>query len=107
MADEDLLAVRDWPSHSRFEPVEQAVLAAVDETMQTGRISPATWEECERHPGGDHQVLLELVVAIGTWSMDRLDAVEPRGATRRRCRQLAASCATTRPIPFTDPRSDL
>lgn len=69
VADEDLLAVRDGPSHPRFGPVERAVLAAVDETMQTGRISPATWEACERHLGGDRQVLLELVAAIGTWSM--------------------------------------
>lgn len=67
--DEDLTAVRDGPSHPRFGPTEKAVLTAVDETIHTGRISAATWDACQRHLGGDDQVLLELVAAIGTWSM--------------------------------------
>jgi len=69
VTEEDLRAVRDGPSHPHFGPVEHAVLAAVDETVQTGRISRPTWDACERHLGGDYQILLELVAAIGTWSM--------------------------------------
>jgi alkylhydroperoxidase family enzyme len=69
VSEEDLLAVRHGPTHPGFGPLEQAVLAAVDETVQTGRISGPTWDACERHLGGDHRVLLELVAAIGTWSM--------------------------------------
>jgi alkylhydroperoxidase family enzyme len=69
VTEQDLLAVRHGPTHPGFGPVEQAVLAAVDETVQTGRVSRPTWDACERHLGGDHQILLELVAAIGTWSM--------------------------------------
>jgi alkylhydroperoxidase family enzyme len=62
----DLLAVRDWRAAERFGPAERAVLAATDETLETGTISPGTWAECEAHLGGPEQ-LLELVVAIGNW----------------------------------------
>ncbi len=68
MSDTDILGVRDWRSHASYGPAERAVLAATDETMATGRISPATWEECRRHVGGIEQ-LLELVVAIGNWRL--------------------------------------
>lgn len=78
VAEEDLTAVRDGPSHPRFGPAEAAVLSAVDDTVRTGGISAATWAACRRHLGQDHQVLLELVAAIGTWSMiaDMLASLE-------------------------------
>lgn len=65
----DLVAVRDWRSSDRFGPVEQAVLAATDETMETGTISGATWEACSRALGGDPALLVELVTAIGNWRL--------------------------------------
>lgn len=69
VAEADLLAVRDGPSHHAFGPTERAVLAATDETLTLGAITAATWEACRRHLGGDAQTLLELVAAIGTWRM--------------------------------------
>lgn len=65
----DLLAVRDWPAHGGFGPAERAVLAATDETIADGAVSPATWQACVEHVSDDPQVLLELVSAIGTWRM--------------------------------------
>lgn len=66
--EEDLLAVRDWQSSNRFGPIEQAVLAATDDVVATGAISEATWARCaELLP--DPAQLVELVVAIGNWSL--------------------------------------
>jgi alkylhydroperoxidase family enzyme len=66
--EDDLLAVRDWRSSSRLGDAERAVLAATDETLESGAISPETWAECERHVGGRAE-LVELVAAIGCWRM--------------------------------------
>lgn len=63
---EDLLAVREWRTESRLGEVERAVLAATDETLATGTISPETWELCQRHLGSE-QACLELVTSIATW----------------------------------------
>lgn len=65
---EDLAAVRDWRRHEGFGPAERAVLAATDEVLATGEVSPATWSECEAHVGGTEE-LLELLACIGGWSM--------------------------------------
>jgi alkylhydroperoxidase family enzyme len=66
---DDLLAVRDWRSSERFGPAERAVLAATDETVETGTISDDTWKACEEALGGDGAVLIELVGVIGAWRM--------------------------------------
>lgn len=68
MDDADIVSVRDWRSHSGYGDAERAVLAATDETLETGTISAETWAACEKHVG-DPQALLELVVAIGNWRM--------------------------------------
>lgn len=66
--EEDLLAVRDWQASDRFGFVEHAVLAATDDVVTTGAISEETWALCaEALP--DPAVLVELVVAIGNWSL--------------------------------------
>lgn len=65
---DDVLAVRDWQERDRFGSAERAVLAATDETLDTGTISDATWSACEQHVGGP-EVLTEMVVAIGNWRM--------------------------------------
>lgn len=70
-SDELLLAIRDWrnPLHARhFHPADLAVLAAVDDTIDRGRITDAVWAECVRHIK-DTSVQVEMVVAIGFWIM--------------------------------------
>lgn len=64
----DLLAVRDWHAHSHWSEADRAVLAATDETLENGAVSPETWAECARHLPS-HAEQLELLGAIGTWRM--------------------------------------
>ncbi len=65
---DEMLALREWRQEDRFGPVDRAVLAATDETLETGTISEATWAECEKHLGSAVE-RLELVAAIGTWRL--------------------------------------
>ena len=65
---EDLLAVRDWRDSDRFGPAEQAVLAATDETLETGSVTASTLADCRKHVG-ETEVLVELITAIGTWRL--------------------------------------
>ena len=71
VSEEDLLAARDWTHSDRFSEADRAVLAATDETLEAGAISPRTWATLEREIGdpSDPTVLIELVAAIGTWRM--------------------------------------
>jgi alkylhydroperoxidase family enzyme len=66
--EEDLLGVRDWRASDRFDETDRAVLAATDETLAEGVISPETWDDCKRLLG-DTTGLLEMVAAIGCWRM--------------------------------------
>ena len=66
---EDLLGVRDWPSHQEFGAAERAVLAATDDVVRDGVVSAESWAACERELQGDTTVLIELVTAIGAWRM--------------------------------------
>ncbi|MDJ0865197.1 MAG: carboxymuconolactone decarboxylase family protein [Myxococcota bacterium] len=68
LPEEDLLAVRDWRASDRFDEADRAVLAATDETLESGAISEATWKQCAAHVGGVEE-RLELVVAIGNWRL--------------------------------------
>lgn len=65
---EEIVAVRDWRNSTLFSPAERAVLAAVDDTRAHGDISDEVWAECERHLK-DPVLLVELVAAIGNWTM--------------------------------------
>ncbi len=65
---EDVIAVRDWRSSMRLGAADRAVLAAVDDTLECGKISDSVWAECVRHVGSPEQ-LLEMVIAIGNWNM--------------------------------------
>jgi len=65
---EEIVAVRDWRSSKLFGPAERAVLAAADDTCEHGKISDAVWAECEKELE-EPAVLVELVVAIGNWTM--------------------------------------
>ena len=62
---DDLLAVKDWPTHDGFGAAERAVLAATDEVLRDGSVNAQTWAVCERELGADSAVLVELVTAIG------------------------------------------
>ena len=66
--DDVLLACRSWESADVLTAADRAVLRATDETVDSGRISDATWAECERHIP-TVEARLELVVAIGNWRM--------------------------------------
>jgi alkylhydroperoxidase family enzyme len=66
--EEDLVAVRDWYSSSRFGPADRAVLAATDETLDAGAISSRTWSELEATVPDD-RARLEVVIAIANWTM--------------------------------------
>jgi len=65
---EEILAVRDWRKAQLFGSAERAVLAAADDTCEQGMISDAVWAECARELK-DPAVLVEMVVAIGNWTM--------------------------------------
>lgn len=65
---EDVIAVRDWRSSTRLSAADRAVLAAVDDTLERGKISNSVWAECVQHIGSPEQ-LLEMVIAIGNWNM--------------------------------------
>jgi alkylhydroperoxidase family enzyme len=66
---EDLIAVRDWQGYNGFGALERAVLAATDDVVRDGVVSPGSWAACERELHGDTTVLIELVTAIGAWRM--------------------------------------
>jgi len=64
----DLLATRDWQGAPNLSEADKAVLQATDDTLDNGMISDASWEACRRHlPTEAEQI--ELVVAIGNWTM--------------------------------------
>lgn len=68
VSEDDLLALRDWRASDRFGPAERAVLAATDETLDTGAVSPETWAACAEQVGSP-QELLELIASIAWWRM--------------------------------------
>ena len=65
---EEIVAVRDWRESDLFDSADRAVLAAADDTREHGKISDAVWAECVRELE-DEAVLVEMVVAIGNWTM--------------------------------------
>ncbi len=65
---EDVVGVRDWKNHDGYDAADRAVLAAVDDTLEQGKISDTVWQECAAHVGGPAE-LVEMVVAIGNWTM--------------------------------------
>ena len=68
MGEADILGVRNWQGFAGYGAPERAVLAAVDETLDTGAVSPGTMAACLDILGGPAQAL-ELVAAIGNWRM--------------------------------------
>ena len=68
MGEADILGVRNWQDFGGYGPPERAVLAAVDETLDTGAVSPGTMAACLDILGSPAEAL-ELVAAIGNWRM--------------------------------------
>ena len=67
LAEDDLVATRDWDRHEGFDASDRAVLRAVDEAVRDGSTSAATWATCTELLGED--ATIELAVAIGAWVM--------------------------------------
>ena len=65
-SESDLLELRDWESSDHFDETERAVLAVVDETLDTGTASEVAVARCRELLGSDEPVV-ELVTAIGAW----------------------------------------
>jgi len=65
---ESVLAVRDWQNATCLNDADKAVLAATDETLDHGRISDATWEDCCHHIESEAE-RIELVLAISNWRL--------------------------------------
>ena len=68
MTEADILGVRAWRGFAGYGEPERTVLAAVDETLDTGAVSPATMAACLAFVGGPVQGI-ELLAAIGNWRM--------------------------------------
>jgi len=66
VSDEELLALRDWRAASCFSDSDRAVLASVDDVLETGAISQGSWNEVCQHVTSKVDQL-ELVTAICTW----------------------------------------
>ncbi len=64
----DLVATRDWRQAANLSGADRAVLQATDDTLDDGMIGDATWEACCRHLATEAE-RIELVVAIGNWTM--------------------------------------
>jgi alkylhydroperoxidase family enzyme len=62
-----VLAVRNWRDSDHFGSRECAVLAAVDDTLESGMIADNTWQACVSALGST-DAMIELVAAIGHWS---------------------------------------
>jgi len=65
---EEIVAVRDWRKSDLFSPADRAVLAAVDDTREDGKVSDTVWAECGQQLK-EPAVLIEMVVAIANWIM--------------------------------------
>ena len=68
LSEAELVAVKDWRNADCFDETDLAVLAATDETLTDGCISPETWAACARTLATEEE-LLELNAAIGAWRL--------------------------------------
>ena len=62
---EDLVAVRNWRESGRFDERDRAVLAAVDDVVDCGRIRDGEWAALVQLLGLDHSI--DAALAIATW----------------------------------------
>jgi len=67
LSPDDLLGVRDPDSHPGYDDLDRAVLAAVDDVVVAGSVSPPTWERLAAHL--DEAQLVEVVMFVCGWRM--------------------------------------
>ena len=65
---DDLVAVRDWESESRFSDTDRAVLAATDDVVRNGVVTGESWAALEAALP-DAAERIEIVLAITGWRM--------------------------------------
>ena len=66
--EQDLLEVRgDWSKSEHFGEDEKLLLAAVDELLDDGALSQATFDRCHARFG--RNATIELATAVGCWRM--------------------------------------
>lgn len=68
IAEEELLAVRNWQTSDVLNEQDKAILQATDEVLELGSITSDTWKLCCNHLESEAE-RLELVVAIGNWTL--------------------------------------
>ena len=68
LTDAECAAVREGSGSELFGPADRAVIDAVDETLETGTLSPESFERCREHVGSD-EAAIELVTSIATWRL--------------------------------------
>lgn len=67
MTDEEIRRVGNAPDSPEWDPVERALLAAVDESLGEGVVSSATWAALAGE--FDERQLMDVVFTIGTYEM--------------------------------------
>jgi alkylhydroperoxidase family enzyme len=68
LTEAELIAVRDWRAADCFDATDRAVLAATDETLMSGRVSPQTFTELEEVLPGPAE-LVDVLTSIGCWRL--------------------------------------
>lgn len=61
ISDAEVLELRRGPARTPFSPAEQALLRAVDEIVDAGRLSPQGFEDCTRALGGSTTLAVEFL----------------------------------------------
>jgi alkylhydroperoxidase family enzyme len=67
LSDEDIARIAFGPEAPFLDPLEQAMLRAVDELLGQGQIGDATWVVLAEH--FDEQQLLDLIFTVGTYTI--------------------------------------
>ena len=69
MSPEEICSVKDWQNDSEFfDASDKVLLKATDETLESGAVSKATWDELAKHfPDAASQIA--VVASIGNWFM--------------------------------------
>jgi alkylhydroperoxidase family enzyme len=66
---EELLDLPDWRRSERFGLPERAVLAATDDVLEHGAVSPKSFAALRAALGDEPDRLIEVVAVIGTWHL--------------------------------------
>ena len=67
LSDEDIARIAFGPEAPFLDPLEQAMLRAVDELLGQGQIGGTTWDVLAEH--FDERQLLDLIFTVGTYTI--------------------------------------